>query len=60
MARREDGYYTNSGIPPYGFRARLGIYWPAKAQPEMIKGHQWHLACEFVNWTRMYVESRST
>jgi hypothetical protein len=30
---------------PYGFRARLGIYWPAKAQPEMIKGHQWHLAC---------------
>jgi hypothetical protein len=47
------------GDTPYGFRARLGIYWPAKAEPEMIKGHQWHLACEFVNWTRMYVESRS-
>jgi len=48
------------GDTAYGFRARLGIYWPAKAEPEMIKGHQWHLACEFVNWTRMYVESRPT
>jgi hypothetical protein len=47
------------GDTPYGFRARLGIYWPAVAEPDMIKGHQWHLACEFVNWTRMYVESRS-
>jgi hypothetical protein len=47
------------GDIPYGFRARLGIYWPAVAEPDMIKGHQWHLACEFVNWTRMYVESRS-
>jgi hypothetical protein len=40
-----------------GFRARLAIYWPVKADREMIKGHQWHLACEFVNWTKMYVES---
>jgi hypothetical protein len=47
------------GDTSYGFRARLGIYWPAKAEPDMIKGHQWHLACEFVNWTRMYIESRS-
>lgn len=45
------------GDTAYGFRARLGIYWPAKAEPDMIKGHQWHLACEFVNWTRMYIES---
>ncbi len=45
------------GDTSYGFRARLGIYWPAKADPDMIKGHQWHLACEFVNWTRMYIES---
>jgi hypothetical protein len=43
----------------YGFRGRLGIYWPAEAEPDMVKGHQWHLACEFVNWTRMYVESCS-
>jgi hypothetical protein len=42
-----------------GFRARLGIYWPADAEPDMVKGHQWHLACEFVNWTRMYIESHS-
>jgi hypothetical protein len=40
-----------------GFQARLAIYWPVNADPEMIKGHQWHLACEFVNWTKMYVES---
>ena len=45
------------GDTSYGFRARLGIYWPAKAEPDMVKGHQWHLACEFVNWTRMYIES---
>ena len=45
------------GDTSYGFRARLGIYWPAKAEPAMIRGHQWHLACEFMNWTRMYVES---
>jgi hypothetical protein len=45
------------GDTSYGFRARLGIYWPAKAEPDMVKGHQWNLACEFVNWTRMYVDS---
>ncbi len=42
-----------------GFRARLGIYWPAKANLDMVKGHQWHLAVEFVNWTRMYIEALS-
>jgi hypothetical protein len=47
------------GDTSYGFRARLGIYWPAEAEPDMIKGHQWHLACEFVNWSRMYIESCS-
>jgi hypothetical protein len=47
------------GDTPDGFRGRLGIYWPAEAEPDMIKGHRWHLACEFVNWTRAYVESLS-
>lgn len=47
------------GDTSYGFRGRLGIYWPAEAEPDMVKGHQWHLACEFVNWTRMYIESCS-
>jgi len=47
------------GDTSYGFRARLGIYWPAAADLEMVKGHQWHLAQEFVNWTRMYIESCS-
>ena|SRR5882724_20925 len=47
------------GDTSYGFCGRLGIYWPAGAEPDMVKGHQWHLACEFVNWTRMYIESRS-
>lgn len=40
-----------------GFRGRLGIYWPAEADPDMVKGHQWHLALEFTNWTRMYRDS---
>jgi hypothetical protein len=47
------------GNTSYGFHARLGIYWPAKADRDMVKGHQWHLACEFVNWARMYAESCS-
>jgi hypothetical protein len=47
------------GDTSYGFRAKLGIYWPAKADRDMVKGHQWHLACEFVNWTRMYTENCS-
>jgi hypothetical protein len=44
---------------PRGFHGRLGIYWPAQADPDLVKGHQWHLACEFMNWTRMYLESAS-
>jgi len=47
------------GDTSYGFRARLGIYWPAKAEPDMVAGHRWHLAVEFVNWTRMYIEALS-
>jgi hypothetical protein len=45
------------GDTSYGFRARLGIYWPAQADRDMVEGHRWHLGVEFVNWTRMYVET---
>lgn len=38
-----------------GFRAKLGIYFSAKAPPEQVQGHKWHLACEFTNWVNMYL-----
>jgi len=33
-----------------GFRARLTIEFPAFTPPHLVKGHRWHLACEFSNW----------
>lgn len=33
-----------------GFRAKLTVEFPALIFPEVIEGHQWHLACEFSNW----------
>jgi hypothetical protein len=35
---------------PDGFRARLTGEFPAATPPHLIRGHQWHLACEFSNW----------
>ena len=33
-----------------GFRARLTIEFPALVPLRLIRGHEWHLACEFSNW----------
>jgi hypothetical protein len=41
-----------------GFRARLGVYWPAAAPRELVEGHRWHLACEFNLWVRGLLEAR--
>jgi len=41
-----------------GFRARLGVYWPAAAPRELVQGHQWHLACEFNLWVRGFLASQ--
>lgn len=46
------------GDTPGGFRARLGVYWPAAAPRELVAGHQWHLACEFNLWVRGFLRSR--
>jgi hypothetical protein len=35
---------------PDGFKARLTGEFPAATPPHLIRGHQWHLACEFSNW----------
>ncbi len=35
---------------PDGFRVRLTGEFPAATPPILIRGHQWHLACEFCNW----------
>lgn len=35
---------------PEGFEARLTGEFPLAAPPWLIRGHQWHLACEFSNW----------
>jgi hypothetical protein len=40
-----------------GFRARLGVYWPAAAPVELVEGHQWHLACEFNLWVKAYLSA---
>lgn len=36
--------------PDGGFRARLTGEFPITTPPWLIRGHQWHLACEFSNW----------
>jgi hypothetical protein len=46
------------GDTPTGFRARLGVYWPAAAPAELVAGHQWHLACEFDLWVKGFLEAR--
>ena len=33
-----------------GLRARLGIEFPWVFPGPVMRGHQWHLACEFSNW----------
>lgn len=33
-----------------GLRARLGIEFPWAFPRPVLRGHQWHLACEFSNW----------
>ena len=33
-----------------GLRARLGIEFPRAFPSPVLKGHYWHLACEFSNW----------
>lgn len=33
-----------------GFRARLLVEYPLLILPQVISGHQWHLASEFGNW----------
>jgi hypothetical protein len=36
--------------PDGGFTARLTGEFPAATPSHLIRGHQWHLACEFSNW----------
>lgn len=38
-----------------GFRAHLLVEYPSLILPGIIKGHQWHLACEFSNWIEAYL-----
>jgi hypothetical protein len=45
------------GDTPSGFRARLGVWWPAAAPRELVDGHCWHLAGEFSLWIRAYLAS---
>lgn len=33
-----------------GFEAWLTIEFPRFTPPHMVRGHRWHLACEFSNW----------
>ena len=33
-----------------GLRARLGIEFPRAFPGPLVRGHHWHLACEFSNW----------
>jgi hypothetical protein len=35
---------------PGGFKVRLTGEFPAATPARFIRGHQWHLACEFSNW----------
>ncbi len=35
---------------PNGFKVRLTGEFPVATPPHLIRGHQWHLACEFSNW----------
>lgn len=36
--------------PDGGLRIRLTIQFPAAAPEHVFTGHQWHFACEFLNW----------
>ncbi|MGW9213020.1 hypothetical protein ACWGR4_39415 [Embleya sp. NPDC055664] len=38
------------GDGPRGLRIRLTIQFPAGAPEHVFTGHQWHFACEFLNW----------
>jgi hypothetical protein len=40
-----------------GFRARLTIEFPWLMLPQVMSGHQWHLASEFGNWIDMALAS---
>ncbi|MFF9647542.1 hypothetical protein [Streptomyces sp. NPDC014622] len=35
---------------PRGLCVRLTIQFPASAPEHVFTGHQWHFACEFLNW----------
>ena len=41
-----------------GFRARLLVEYPSLIFPSILKGHQWHLACEFSNWIEAYLSHK--
>ena len=43
---------------PDGFRARLTIEFPALTPGRIVRGHRWHLACEFSNWIEAANEVR--
>ncbi|ATL32360.1 hypothetical protein [Streptomyces formicae] len=38
------------GDGPRGLRIRLTIQFPTSAPEHVFTGHQWHFACEFLNW----------
>ncbi len=38
-----------------GFRARLTVEFPLFIMPSVVRGHRWHLACEFGFWIRTAV-----
>ncbi|SKY84288.1 Uncharacterised protein [Mycobacteroides abscessus subsp. bolletii] len=38
------------GDGPFGLRIRLTIQFPTHAPKHVFTGHQWHFACEFLNW----------
>ncbi|RMI33412.1 hypothetical protein EBN03_09680 [Nocardia stercoris] len=43
--------------PGGGFRAKLGVAFPAAVPARNISEHQWHLAVEFGNWITVYLNS---
>ena len=40
------------GDGPRGLRIRLTIQFPTHAPEDVFTGHQWHFACEFLNWAQ--------
>ena len=55
MARTSDGVAIGGVRHQFrdttdGFHARLTVEFPMPTIGRMVKGHRWHLACEFSNW----------